>query len=273
MTDNEEEYIDIKQQKSWVVYKNTIYIPYYINKIIKNIPEIIEIIIFENENKFVDSVSFFNKQIKYGTLTNNIKEILFGYSFNQEIIKNTLSKNLERIEFGYSFNKIIKEKTLPKNLKILKFGNLFNKELKEKTLPRSLQILSLGENFNIEIKENVLSKYLNKLIFCSNNRYDYEIKKNILPKNLSTLILGYNYKKVIFTENIKEIKIIYDNESINYLPTSLKTLHLCVNFLIFNKKDINLPPLLEEIIIKYDEYKKFITKIPFGCKITVNPYL
>lgn len=90
MSYNEDKYIDITKQSTWCKNK-TLLIPYNTNKIIKNIPDEIEEIIFENRKDYFGE-SLFNKPIEIGTFSNNIKIIIFCYSYNQEIKKTHYQK-------------------------------------------------------------------------------------------------------------------------------------------------------------------------------------
>ena len=164
---------------------------------------------------------------------------------------NNLTKTLKIPSY---FNKTLKN--IPNDTEIIIFDaknkcSKFNQKIKENVLPDSLHTLSFDMKFNQEIKENVLPKSLHTLILGW--IFNQEIKENVLPDSLYNITFG-GY----FNQEIKK----------NVLPKLIKKICLHSHFNLIN----NLPMTLEKIVIKDKKYLKFITKIPFGCKIVIKDF-
>ena len=189
---------------------------------------------------------------------NNItKTLTIPYDFNEELkdIPNDtkiiiFDENYKNKEFS-KFNQEIKENVLPVSLHTLIFGHTFNQEIKENVLPVSLHMLTFGWNFDQEIKENVLPISLHTLGFGFN--FNQEIKENVLPKSIKNICLWSHCNLINNLPLwIEEVYIIFAEWNEKY-----------------NKEVNNLPITLEKINI-YDEiFLRYITKIPFGCDITI----
>jgi hypothetical protein len=169
------------------------------------------------------------------------------------------------------FNQEIKENVLPISLKKIRFGFYFNQEIKENVLPKSLHELILGFNFNQEIKENVLPDSLK--ILDLGFSFNQDIKENILPKSLHILKISREFQKnIIIPESVKEIYIWSHNNLINNLPYSVEDIYINFNYSndIFMKKVENLPFTVKKIVIDYERFMKYLTKIPFDCQVEVR---
>jgi 6,7-dimethyl-8-ribityllumazine synthase len=240
---------------------------------------------------------YFNKVIIENILPVSLHTLTFGEDFNQEIKKNVLPNSLHTLTFGSSFNKEIKENVLPDSLHTLTFSIRFNQEIKDNVLPDSLHTLEFGEQFNQEIKVGVLPEHLHTLVM--GHTYNTEIKVGVLPEHLHTLVMGYSYNTEIKERVLPEYLHTLDlgstyNIDINVaiLPISIKKIFLSVNcnlinnlpshieevYIRFNRDDtrnkkINtLPTTLKKIYIQYDNYLKYITNIPDGCKIVIEKF-
>jgi hypothetical protein len=229
----------------------TLTIPHDFNEKLKDIPDDTKIIIFSQNYKKLE-ISSFNQEIKENILPNSLHTLTFGITFNQEIKENVLPNGLYSLTFGSWFMQEIKENVLPETLHTLTFGEEYNQEIKNNVLPNSLHTLTFGNWYNQEIKENVLPNGIHTLSFgwCFNQ----EIKENVLPKS------------------IKKINLFSHCNLINNLPLWIE--EVCIQFGSdeFNKEITNLPITLEKITIEDEKFLKYITKIPFGCKLYIINY-
>jgi hypothetical protein len=215
------------------------------NDELKDIPTDTEIITFAN-NKY----SKFNQQIKNNVLPVSLHTLSFGYAFNQEIKENVLPVSLHTLSFGYEFNQEIKENVLPKKLCFLTFGRKFNQEIKENVLPNSLHTINFGSCFNQEIKEYVLPNSLHTINF---GWFFHQYINNVLPKSITKICL-FSHCNLI-----------------NNLPLYIEEVHIKFYYIDEKYDEIaNLPITLKKILIDDEKYLKYITKIPFGCKVVIQ---
>lgn len=136
---------------------------------------------------------------------------------------------------------------LPKNLKILKLGNDYNQVFEENVLPKKLVELYLGNYYDQIFEANILPDTIE--IFELGEKYSHSIKEDNYPKNINHII-------ICGSEDNKKV--------LNGLPY--------INKLTFKNLKVqvdNLPISIQEIFIKTEAEKEFLTKKPFDCKITL----
>jgi hypothetical protein len=126
----------------------TLILPANYNKIIKEISNEIEIIIFHENSQF-------NKPID--KLPKNLISLTFGKFFNQPV--DNLPENLTHLTFNKKFNQPVDN--LPKSLTHLSFGFYFNQPVDN--LPKSLTHLTFSYKFNQPV--DFLPKNLTHLTF------------------------------------------------------------------------------------------------------------
>lgn len=156
-------------------------------------------------------------------LPSTVKSLKLAISTRMDI--NFLSEGLEKLSFEHSFDKIPK-------------------------LPKSLIELDLGPDFNLPIKK--LPKKLKKLKIRGN--YSHDLEKS-LPSQLTELIL-VNNRNIIPMDNRGF------NKSIDFLPKTLKVLHIISNF---NQKVDSLPSSLEELYLG-SAFNQPVDNLPSGLK-------
>jgi hypothetical protein len=162
---------------------NYLYLRYYFEKDLKNIPQDIEIIKFENDS--FPECSIFN--MKVDNLPQSLKEITFAHYFNQKI--NHLPKNLTHLTFGVYFNRKVEK--LPKNLKYLYVNWYFQNEI---ILPKNLKELTLSCNNNLL---NNIPKHIEKInIYFSWNIENNKRVEN-LPLTIKEIVIKNEYKKYV----------------------------------------------------------------------------
>jgi len=187
----------------------------------------------------------YNRKFFKGILPNNLKELYLGDSYDQIFELGVLPDSLEVLHLGYAYNVKFNKGVLPKNLKILKFGNDYDQVFEENVLPKKLVELYLGVFYNQIFEANILPDTIE--IFELGEKYSHSIKEDNYPKNINHII-------ICGSEDNKKV--------LNGLPylnkLTLKNLKFQLN---------NLPISIQEIFIKTEEQKKFLTKIPFDCKI------
>jgi hypothetical protein len=243
-----EEYYDAETQ--------TLRIPFYYDKKLENIPEGTKIIIFEEFNEieehseFNESVDFLPLsiiQIKFGTLFNksvdklpiNLQFLELGNEFVQPV--DNLPVNLQSLKFGHDFNQPVDN--LPVNLQSLKFGYRFNQPVDK--LPVNLKILKFGRKFNQSI--------------------------DLLPTTITHLTFSYMFDKPVncFLPELTYLGFYCNSEIKDNIPLTVDTvkIYFFKNRWTLNRNVENLPSTIKKIILNKMTYRKYITKIPFGCEV------
>ena len=222
--------------------KKILTLPCDFNDELKNVPIETEIINFIDDEAIY--LSRFNQPIK--NLPQNIKKINFGWYFNQPV--DNLPKTMTELKYGFKFNQPVDN--LPINLTHLTFNTHFNQPLDK--LPKNLLNLAFStiSNFNQPLDN--------------------------LPKNLYYLKIGIKFNnKIIIPDSVKEICLLSNNILLNNLPNNIEILTINFDHIVngSNIKIDNLPITLKKIIIKREEYKKYIIKIPYETVIIIDNFL
>ncbi len=188
------------------------------------------------------------------------------HNFNQCV--DFLPKNLTHLTFGSDFSKTVDK--LPKNLTHLTFGFWFNHRVDN--LPINLTHLTFNTHFNQPLDK--LPKNLLNLAFSTISNFNQPLDN--LPKNLYYLKIGIKFNnKIIIPDSVKEICLLSNNILLNNLPNNIEILTINFDHIVngSNIKIDNLPITLKKIIIKREEYKKYIIKIPYETVIIIDNFL
>jgi hypothetical protein len=171
---------------------------------------------------------------------NKTNTLILPFNFNEKV--DNLPQSLTQLILPSTFNQ--KVDNLPQSLTHLTFGVYFNQKVDN--LPHNLTHLTFGS-------------YIDKKI-------------NKLPKNLTSLILNFYLKNINLKKlpkNLKEFSLACDNNFINNIPKHIEKIYIWFSDdENINKKVVNLPSTLKEIIILYKKYEKYINK-PFGTILTI----
>jgi len=197
-------------------------------------------------------------KVPIGEISEYLQQYYTMESFNQSV--DNLPLNLTNLTFGDDFNQSVDN--LPSNIKVLTFGISFNQPVNK--LPLSILELNFGYKFNQPVNNLPLS--ILELNF--GNKFNQSIEN--LPLQIKKLSIGVNF-----------------NQSIDNLPTNIN----CISFYSHYKYKNNLPLHIEYLIINFSkrkpklnssidnininvqkikikkQYIKYLTKIPYGCKI------
>ena len=100
--------------------------------------------------------------------------------------------------------------------------------------------------------------------------YNYEIKKDVLPENIVYLELGGVYSHILkeIPQSLTTLFICGSEENeilINNLPNTIK--HLIFYNLQIHIRNLPIPIKNIKLICYSELTHKYLTKIPFGCKI------
>lgn len=191
---------------------------------------------------------------------------LYYSIFNQNI--DDLPNTLEKLSLSDCFNLPVDH--LPSSLLYLKFGYRFNQEVN--FLPSSLTHLIFGWKFNQQINNLPIS-----LVYLS---VGYKFNQcnclNKIPPNIKVFGIYYNNPQINFLLNSFQYNINHSIALINYEP--FINIFRDETYYKYDLKPIeNIPINLKLLIINIpffdvNSIKKFIRKVPFGCKIVNGEY-
>ena len=179
------------------------------------------------------------------------------------------NKRIKTLIIPHKLNEELKD--IPENTKIIIFKkkSKFNQKIDYLPkyflgFPQNLTHLTFGRNFNKKV--NKLSKNLIYLAFGKN--FNQEV--NNLPKNLKYLKIKFNFNnQIILPKSLKKLSLTCNNNLINNIPEHIEKVYIYFSCDHIHKKVENLPLTIKEIVIKNEEFKKYI-KIPFGCILTIK---
>jgi hypothetical protein len=259
--------------KQYYDFENKILtLPCFFNNKLTNLPEGVETIIFKNDNfsnysRYAISISSkFNQPLDEGDLPDSVISLTLGHSFDQPV--DHLPRKLQFLKIGDSFTKSVDN--LPSTITTLILGGLFNKPVEN--LPLSLISLTLGYWFNQPV-DNLPSGLLYLTV---GHTFDKPIDK--LPANLQRLTLGkiFNQSLELVPATVTHLQISNSYNYVNNIPNQIKFLAIFFDFeytFTFRENINNLPFGLKKIVVNNEGYKKYITKIPFGCEVVVDERL
>ena len=167
-------------------------------------------------------------------IPDSVTKIKFEKNFNRNI-DIEIPNRITHINFGGKFNKNIKNK-IPNSVTNLILSCSFNQKI-EGCIPNSVTHLTFGSRFNQSLKNNIPNSVI-RLIFEMVSYDNTNFKQEYIPNSVRNLYFYHTFPNNFeIPDFITTLFLPIDYfEIIEKLPTNLKILYCCEEFVINNKK-------------------------------------